>query len=132
MQSEYIEALLIITLLDQSDARLLDDVATWLDLHHDLVFVQRLATLVKRLPRAMTDSARAPELGKLPTKVRQALGIRSTHKQKAPNRDRNAKLAPRQAIAQQSLVQRSCREVSARALTAGGVDFYFACAGASR
>ncbi len=112
------EALIVLTLRYEPDARMLENVAAWSTANADLLLTQKLAFLMaqKRLSASHVSDSRASELSSLPTKLRKALGIRGSG---SPRRvsARISKLAPRSAIAESShvLFNRLLYGVSARA-----------------
>ena len=110
------EALIVLTLHHDPDARMLENVAAWSTANADLLLTQKLAFLMAQKRPSHVSDSRASELSSLPTKLRKALGIRGSG---SPRRvfARISKLAPRSAIAESShvLFNRLLYGVSARA-----------------
>ncbi|MBC7792570.1 MAG: hypothetical protein H7Z43_02595, partial [Clostridia bacterium] len=100
------EALIVVTLLNGHDPRMLEDMAVWVEANADLLITHKLVTLVSRLESLdrLESVLKSPELAVLPPKVKAALRIDSNKKKAKHTMPRVAKFAPRSAVATTSRI----------------------------
>lgn len=115
------EAVLLSTILYLDEPRVLADVAVWAVAHEDLIIHQKVGALRRRVEAshavALQRALGTPELRRLPTKMRAALGGGPSHKRRGALAEREAKLAPRDVVSRRSrmLFNRLLYGASARA-----------------